>query len=110
MAWTPIVRHSQIKHDYSTYNKELQDYFEKRNIKEFDRNNVAYRQKLAKKQKYKCPMCKKSITNYKEGLELHHRTPKSLGGTDEYDNLQLVHISCHIEHHKKHPIRKNNTA
>ena len=30
MAWTPIVRHAQIKYDYSPFNKELKEYFEKR--------------------------------------------------------------------------------
>jgi RNA-directed DNA polymerase len=56
MSWTPIVRHVQIKYDYSPFNKNLKGYFEKRDMKEFDKNNVAYRQKLAKKQKYKCPL------------------------------------------------------
>jgi len=49
MAWTPISRHVQIKYNYSPFNKELKEYFKKRDIKEFDRNNVAYRQKLTKK-------------------------------------------------------------
>lgn len=40
-----------IKYDYSPFNKKLKGYFEKRDMKEFDKNNVAYRQKLAKKQK-----------------------------------------------------------
>ncbi|OON94207.1 MAG: hypothetical protein ATN31_04110 [Candidatus Epulonipiscioides saccharophilum] len=104
MAWTPIVRHSQIKHTHSPFNKELEEYFTKRNIKEFDKNNVAYRQKLAKKQRYTCSMCGKSITNYKEGLETHHKIPRDKGGTDEYKNLQLVHISCHIEYHRLFPV------
>ncbi|ONI40285.1 group II intron reverse transcriptase/maturase [Candidatus Epulonipiscium fishelsonii] len=49
MAWTPIVRHEQIKHTHSLFNKELEEYFIKRSVKEFKKNNVAYRQKLAKK-------------------------------------------------------------
>lgn len=106
MAWTPIVRHQQIKHNYSPYNKELKEYFEKRDIKEFDKNNVAYRQKLAKKQEYKCPLCGMSVTDFKEGLETHHKIPKVKGGSDEYKNLQLVHISCHIEYHKLFPVKE----
>lgn len=105
MAWTPIVRHVQIKHDYSPFNTELKEYFEKRDIKEFDKNNVAYRQKLAKKQKYKCPLCSHSITDGSEGLETHHKTPRVKGGTDEYKNLELVHISCHLEYHKVFPAK-----
>jgi RNA-directed DNA polymerase len=105
MAWTPIVRHAQIKHDYSPFNAELKEYFEKRNIKEFDRNNVAYRQKLAKKQKYKCSLCSHSITDSSEGLETHHKTPRVKGGKGEYKNLELIHISCHLEYHKVFPAR-----
>jgi RNA-directed DNA polymerase len=52
MAWTPIVRHQQIKYNYSPYDVTLKGYFAKRDQREFDLNNVAYRQKLAKKQNY----------------------------------------------------------
>ena len=105
MAWTPIVRHAQIKHDYSPFNTDLKEYFEKRDIKEFDRNNVAYRQKLAKKQKYKCPLCSHSIVDSSEGLETHHKTPRVKGGNGEYKNLELIHISCHLEYHKVFPAK-----
>jgi RNA-directed DNA polymerase len=105
MSWTPIVRHVQIKYDYSPFNKNLKGYFEKRDIKEFDKNNVAYRQKLAKKQKYKCPLCSHSITDGSEGLETHHKIPRIKGGSNEYKNLELVHISCHLEYHKVFPAK-----
>jgi RNA-directed DNA polymerase len=107
VSWVPIVRHVQIKHDYSPFNKNLKGYFEKRDTKEFDRNNVAYRQKLAKKQKYKCSLCSKSIADKTEGLELHHKIPRIKGGGNEYKNIELVHISCHLEYHKVFPARDN---
>jgi len=66
---------------------------------------VAYRQKLAKKQKYKFPLCGQSITDGSEGLETHHKTPRVKGGTDEYKNLELVHISCHLEYHEVFPAK-----
>jgi RNA-directed DNA polymerase len=105
MTWTPISRHVQIKYNYSPFNKELKEYFKKRDIKEFDRNNVAYRQKLAKKQNYKCPLCSHSITDGSEGLETHHKIPRVKGGSNEYKNLELVHISCHLEYHKVFPAK-----
>jgi RNA-directed DNA polymerase len=43
--------------------------------------------------------------DFKEGLEIHHITPKYHGGSDEYKNLQLVHMSCHIEYHKAFPAK-----
>ncbi|WP_222439469.1 group II intron maturase-specific domain-containing protein, partial [Sporosarcina sp. BP05] len=107
VSWIPIVRHVQIQYDYSPFNKSLKSYFEKRDIKEFDRNNVAYRQKLAKKQKYKCSLCSKSIADGTEGLEVHHKIPRTKGGSNAYMNLNLVHISCHLEYHKVFPAKEN---
>jgi RNA-directed DNA polymerase len=105
MSWTPIVRHTKIKHTYSPYDVLLKDYFVKRDIKEFDRNNVAYRQKLAKRQKYKCPLCGQSVTDFRQGLETHHKIPKHKGGSGEYKNLILCHSSCHTEYHRIFPVK-----
>lgn len=105
MSWTEIRRHEMIKHTATPFDSTLTDYFHKRDIKEFENNTVSSRQKLAKKQKYVCPICKRSITDFKEGLEIHHITPEYHGGSGEYKNLQLVHISCHIEYHKAFPAK-----
>jgi len=99
------VRHDLIKYKNTPFDETLKDYYEKRDIKDFIGENVAYRQKLANHQKYKCPLCGESITNGEEGLEVHHKTPKCHGGTDSYGDLQLVHISWHIDHHSKFPVR-----
>jgi RNA-directed DNA polymerase len=87
---------------------KLKDYFNKRDVKAFDRHNVAYRQKLARKQQYKCPLCKQSIADFKEGLETHHKIPKAQGGKSEYSNLQLVHSSCLTRHHRISPLTEDN--
>ena len=105
MSWTEIKRHTLIRHDSSPFDITLEEYYKQRDIREFDKNNVSYRQKLAKKQNYVCPMCKQSIADFKEGLETHHITPKHHGGNDEYKNLQLVHISCHIDYHRLYPVK-----
>jgi len=105
MSWTEIKRHEIIKHSATPFDSALTEYFRKRDIKEFEDNNVSSRQKLAKKQNYVCPICKRSITDFREGLEIHHITPKHHGGSGEYKNLQLVHISCHIEYHKAFPAK-----
>nr|MCX3324455.1 HNH endonuclease [Bacillus paranthracis] len=34
-----------------------------------------------------------------EPLESNHIVPKVIGGKDEYDNLELLHLSCHKQHH-----------
>ena len=105
MSWTEIKRHTLVTHDNSPFDSTLTEYYRKRDIKEFENNNVSSRQKIAKKQNYACPICRRSITDFKEGLEIHHITPKYHGGSDEYKNLQLVHISCHIEYHKAFPAK-----
>lgn len=48
-------------------------------------------------------MCEEALQNG-EALEIHHKVPKVYGGTNEYGNLQLLHTSCHIQLHPKHPI------
>jgi RNA-directed DNA polymerase len=105
MSWTEIKRHEMIKHTSTPFDSTLTDYFRKRDIKEFENNNVSSRQKIAKFQNYVCPICKKSITDFKEGLEIHHIIPKYHGGSDEYKNLHLVHTSCHIAYHKAFPAK-----
>lgn len=104
MSWTAIKRHELISYKNSPFDRNLLEYFEKRSIKEFNLNNIPYRQKMAKKQKYKCPLCDTSILT-EEGLEAHHKTPRYHGGKDEYKNLALVHISCHTKWHKAFPAK-----
>ena len=49
---------------------------------------------LLKQQKGQCPHCK---LFFKHGdlLEVDHKQPRSGGGSDRYDNLQLLHRHCH---------------
>ena len=100
MKWTPIVRHVLIKHDFTPFDNGLTNYFQKRKTKEFNKNNIKSRQKLAKRQKYLCPLCKKDITNGKEILVTHYKIAKMFGGTNEYKNIRLVHKSCEGEYIK----------
>ncbi|MCX2829904.1 group II intron reverse transcriptase/maturase [Bacillus pseudomycoides] len=103
MIWTPIIRHIGVKYKNSPDNPELTHYFIKRDRIDFDNNNTLARIKIAKKQKYICPICEEALQNG-EALEVHHKVPKAYGGTNEYSNLQLLHIPCHIQYHQKHPI------
>jgi RNA-directed DNA polymerase len=49
---------------------------------------------LLKMQKGKCTHCK---LFFKDGdlMEIDHKIPRSQGGKDSYDNLQLLHAHCH---------------
>lgn len=105
MAWTPIKRHAMVQYDFSPYDKNKKAYFEIRDKKEFDRNNVAYRRKLAKRQNYICPFCGKSLAENTKSCETHHRIPRYHGGTGKYKNLWLVHTACHIDYHRMYPAK-----
>lgn len=104
MNWTPIIRHVPVTYRNSPFDHNLGEYYQSRDIKKFNKDNIALRQKLAKTQKHKCPLCQTSILT-EEGLEIHHKNPKFHGGTNEYRNLTLVHTSCHILWHKTFPAK-----
>lgn len=104
MAWTTIVRHMPVAYKNTPYDKELKEYYHARDVKMFEKDTVASRQKLAKKQKHKCPLCRTSLLTG-EALETHHTKAKAKGGTNEYKNLALVHGSCHILWHKAFPAK-----
>ena len=50
--------------------------------------------KLLKRQKGKCTHCG-LIFREKDVMEVDHIIPKSIGGKDEWKNLQLLHRHCH---------------
>lgn len=106
MAWTEIKRHELIKYKNTPFDSTLKEYYKKRDIKEFERNSVEFFHKLAKKQKYKCPLCGMSVIDYKESIERHHKISRVQGGDNTIKNSSLVHTSCHINWHKEYPARK----
>ena len=52
--------------------------------------------KLLKQQKGKCPWCELRFLEW-DVMEVDHKTPRALGGKDEWKNLQLLHPHCHDE-------------
>jgi RNA-directed DNA polymerase len=51
---------------------------------------------LFKRQLGKCSTCKRKF-QLGDNMEVDHIKPRSIGGLDRYDNLQLLHRQCHIE-------------
>lgn len=103
MAWTPIIRHPLIRFKASPYNTDLKEYFEERDRKEFNRNCVKSRQKLAKRQKDKCPICKMSITNFAEKLTVIEKS----SGKKGYENVELTYKVCQKYKDKMIPTEKH---
>lgn len=97
MAWTPIIRHPLIRFRASPFDATLQSYYEDRDIKEFNRNCIKSRQKLAKRQGYKCPICKTSITDFTEKLTVKEKPNTPTDKKVTYQNHELVHTFCESE-------------
>jgi RNA-directed DNA polymerase len=97
MSWIPIVRHAVVKYRNSSDDASLKEYFEDRDRREFIRDNVLSRRKLAKRSNYKCRVCNQSLVG-EEPLRINQIIPNKLGGDERYDNLELLHESCHSQH------------
>jgi RNA-directed DNA polymerase len=110
MAWTPVVEHNLIKFNNTPFNCELKEYFEQRDIRTFNSNNNGFKLKLAKKQKYVCPFCDKSLVDNSEGLEVHHKIPRAQGGATTVANCWLMHNSCHIAYHRRFPVKGSSPS
>lgn len=88
---TPIVRHTKVKGEASPFNGDWMYWSKRRG--EYPETPTRVSQ-LIKKQKGICPHCSLYFAST-DIVEVDHIKPKSLGGKDTYDNLQLLHKHCH---------------
>jgi len=88
---TEIVRHVQVKGDASPYDGNLVYWSSRMGKNPEVPKDVAT---LLKQQKGKCAHCGLYFTE-ESVLEVDHVIPKSKGGRNSYDNLQLLHRHCH---------------
>ena len=93
LRWFCVQRHVLVKGTASPDNPGLKDYWHKRQAAKA-KALVPSRQKLARKQHFRCPVCGESLFNEEE-LHVHHVEARSRGGTNAYSNLQLLHLFCH---------------
>ncbi len=102
-ADTKIQRHIRVKREASIYDGN-EIYWAKR-VKKHPtiRPRVL---KLMNRQNGKCPHCQHSF-RIGDKWEIDHIIPRSKGGKDHYDNLQLLHLDCH-DHKTKLDINPNN--
>lgn len=90
-ADTPIKRHVKVKGDRSPYDGDWV-YWSTRMGKHPQTNQRVAQ--LLKRQEGRCSHCKLFFKS-EDILEVDHLTPRSKGGKDEYENLQLLHRHCH---------------
>lgn len=96
-SWFSIERHVMVKGRASPDDPSLKEYWERRSKMKV-KDLAPSRQKLAKRQKFKCPSCGESLLNG-ESLHVHHKTPRSQGGEDCFSNWLLLHQVCHQQRH-----------
>jgi RNA-directed DNA polymerase len=95
--WFKIERHVIVKGTASMDDPQLQQYWRNRQQRQL-KNLPSFRQQIAQRQDGGCPVCGQSLFNGEE-LQLHHRKPKAQGGTDQIENLLLLHLFCHQQVH-----------
>ncbi|MDF0555636.1 group II intron reverse transcriptase/maturase [Kamptonema sp. UHCC 0994] len=90
-ADTAIVRHTKVKGEASPYNGDWSYWSKRRGEYPDTPKRVS---ELIKQQKGICSHCGLYFTSA-DIVEVDHIKPKSIGGKDTYDNLQLLHRHCH---------------
>ena len=97
-----IQRHTKVKADANPFDPEWEEYFDKR-LNDLMKKSLKGRQKLStihRNQKGRCPTCDQLITQ-ETGWDIHHKTRKVDGGSDNISNLVMIHINCHRKTHNQ---------
>ena len=107
LSQIPIRRFVKVRGGTRVYDNDpkAREYWNKREYTNvYEQIHSVRMRKLYDKQKGKCPVCKEQLTQeeIKESqLHIHHLKPRSLGGSESYSNLRLLHDHCHRELHRK---------
>jgi RNA-directed DNA polymerase len=95
-----IKRHTKIQGAANPYDPEWEMYFERRlDVKMA--SDLRGRRKLLrlwKAQEGICPVCEQRITHI-TGWHQHHLVRRVDGGSDQDENLMLLHPNCHRQVH-----------
>lgn len=92
LNWVESNKHVKIIGSKSPYDGDY-IYWAKRLTKYSSLPNSMV--KMMKIQNFKCAICQEFFV-LGERLEIDHIIPKSRGGTNKYENLQLLHRTCHV--------------
>jgi RNA-directed DNA polymerase len=100
----PIARHSKVQGKRSPLNPDDREYWEMRRLRRLEETlKSPKRLALLKRQDCKCAMCGVGFDPDEDIplIDEHHIMPRCHGGTDQMNNLQLVHRWCHHAHHTR---------
>jgi RNA-directed DNA polymerase len=99
-----VTRHAKVQGKRSPLNPDDRGYWELRRRRRLtDALRPPRRSALLKRQDCKCAMCGVWFDPDEDIplIDEHHDIPRHRGGTDQLDNLQLVHRWCHHAHHAR---------
>ncbi len=101
-ADTAIKRHIKIRGDANPYDPEDECYFDQRLRMKWlmGEKGVGKLRRLWLQQEGICPLCHGKLTDKAE-CELHHIVRRVDGGSDNLDNLILLHPNCHQQVHSQ---------
>lgn len=92
LFWIKSSKHVKVLGNKSPFDGDY-IYWSKRLAKYSGLSNSMT--KMLKNQNFKCTICNETFV-IGERMEIDHIIPKSRGGIDNYENLQLVHRICHV--------------
>jgi RNA-directed DNA polymerase len=99
------LRHQQVKGTHSPLDPRLAAYWEERRTRSLYRRALADARKLQRyllaRQKYRCAITGLPLEDLAQ-VEIHHITPKHVGGNDDWSNLCLVLRWAHQALHAGH--------
>ena len=97
----PIRRHVLIRTAVNPYDPQWEEYLENRQRWRMEQTlaGQAILLGLWRRQQGRCGRCDEALSADRSTWQLHHRTPRSQGGTKAMSNLELVHINCHRKVH-----------
>jgi RNA-directed DNA polymerase len=101
---TPVTRHHKVQGKCSPLNPDDRDYWELRRQRRLAGTlRSPKRLTLLRRQDCKCAMCGVGFDPDEDIplIDEHHAMLRCHGGTDQLDNLQLVHRWCHHAHHTR---------
>jgi RNA-directed DNA polymerase len=87
MPWIKIKRHVMVLYKNSPDDPALKEYWEKRDRKVFDTENTLDRIKLARKQGYRCALCRQPLQNGEKVTVRNLEVPTG-------EVTKLVHTPC----------------
>ena len=103
-----IRRHIKIRDSANPYDQKDAAYFKQRKAR-FALGGVGgTKKKVWLKQRGSCPLCEQSITR-ETRWDIHHMQQQQHGGSDNIDNLMMLHPDCHRQLHSRALLAQRDT-